>query len=49
VKCTEGLSNRATNIIGRYIDHMKFAAYMAVSLVKYFHILLVTFFLSFYI
>ena len=49
MKCCEGLSNRVSNIIRRYIDHMEFAACMAFSLITLFRFLLVPFFIILYV
>ena len=48
MKCREVLSNRGSNITSRQIDYMKFAAYIDISFITFFHVLLVPFFIILY-
>jgi len=43
-KCSESLSNRVSNIIKKYVDHMKYAAFMAFSFTIFLHVVLVPFY-----
>jgi len=44
VRCNESLSNRVSNIIRGYVDHMKFAASTTFSFIIFLHVLLVFFY-----
>ena len=48
MKWSEGLRNKVSAIIRRYVARMMFAVFMAVSFITFFHILLVPFFITAY-
>jgi hypothetical protein len=48
LKCSEGISKRASNIMIRYIDNTKFTADMGLLSITFFHIVLIIFFIILY-
>jgi hypothetical protein len=46
VKWSEGVSNRMSIIIGRYVDHMRLASCMVYLLITFFRILLLLLFIT---